>query len=94
MFLVVMRLLIIILFVSFLWTQIFKPLKDGLPLFPIFRKENKLRNDLADVKQELTEQEIKEAISEALEKLEKKNSDQEKQSTTETKKEEEKKDAK
>lgn len=90
MFLVVGELAIAIIFIAFVYTQIFLPLKSGLPTLPFFRKEKVLRNDLANVNQDLVEKQISDAINKVREELEKKNSDQEKPQTT---KDEEKKDA-
>lgn len=62
MFLVVMELTFILLLIVFMVSQVFIPLFMGVPLFPIFRKERKLRETLEEECQKTVEHEIKEEI--------------------------------
>ena len=62
MFLAVLELTFILLFIIFMVSQVFMPLFMGVPMFPIFRKERKLREALEEECQKTVEHEIKEEI--------------------------------
>jgi len=68
MFLSVMEVAICVVFVAFLVTQVFIPLEKGRALFPILRKERKLRADLVQVNQAVAEKEIEKEITKTKEK--------------------------
>lgn len=63
--LMLIELLMISLFIAFGVTQVFIPLIEGEPLFPIFRKRRRLEGKLISVHEEIRETELEADIVEA-----------------------------
>ena len=68
MFLAVLELAVTALLIGFILTQVILPMMRGTSMFPIFRKESRLRSDLADVKQQSVEKKIEQEIKNIKEK--------------------------
>ena len=62
MFLAVAELAVVVLVAWLFLTQIFVPLFRGTLLFPIFRREAKLSNELEKVRQRAVEKKLEEKI--------------------------------
>lgn len=62
MFLVVIEISIVILGSLFLWSQIIKPLALGLPILPVFRKTEKIKETIINKKGELHNENLLEEV--------------------------------
>ena len=62
MFLILMELCVFALFVGFIITQVWKPIQKDTQWFPMFRREQKLVNEIHEVNQKIVEKSLENEI--------------------------------